>query len=122
MPVRKKSKNLASQRKKARATALGKRIKPTGSLRRNAIIQVMKREAVKEKGLPASATGRFKTIDYKLAQSTSHVTPASIKIKQINSRHKGPKVAGRSKQKPFGTTKTTGKRGTFQSRKSKRRL
>jgi hypothetical protein len=181
MPRMFKAKNLAAQRKRTIANALGLRVKPTGSLRRAAQMQVIKRKAVIAKGLPASATGRFRIKDYQAPQSARErqmgtrmveeerelrdseghlryglreqpsfwggtrteygaltekvqvpkpyeiaparsAIPASIRLKKISQTHNSPRVSGKGTQKTFGGIKENGKRGTFKSRKSKRRL
>jgi hypothetical protein len=180
MPMMKKMKNISPMRKRASAAALGLRVKPTGNARRQAPVQVMKRNAVTNMGRPARDTGKFRVKDYKLPQeararvmgkrmveeerevkdslgftkfkekykpnmwggmSLSYepetvkvkvqkeyevsparpAVPGRINLKRISQAHTGPRVAGASKQKTFGGIKEQGKRGTFQSRKSKRR-
>jgi len=180
MPKMFKVKNLAAQRKKNSATALGTRVKPTGRFRRQAPVQVMKRTAITNMGRPAKDTGRFKVKNYQLPQPARErvigtkmideeqqvkdmfgnpkfketykpnmwggmsldykpvtrtvsvpkqyevspargAIPGRINLKRISQTHKGPRTAGANKQKAFGGIASNGKRGTFQSRKSKRR-
>lgn len=169
MPRMFKAKNLAAQRKRNTAAALGVRVKPTGRLRRNTALQVFKQVEMEYKNLPHSAARKFRVTDFrspwpgqreiigtrmveknvpnpnipetwnykkrgwepgteKRLVSEQYIlrkgTPdydGSITLKRIKQPHHGPRVRGTGKQKTFGGIKEQGKRGTFQSRKSKRR-
>jgi hypothetical protein len=114
MPGKFKQKNLSAQRKRNTVMALGLKVRPTGRIKRNSPMQVVKRNAVQAKGLPASATGKFRV---------QHISAHSAKVivEKIKVKRTSPRVSGGKKRNAFGSVKTMGKRGTFQSRKSKRR-